>query len=97
MVFGFFDGAMITVLGIQILTCVDNTKAASALGFTMVIGSVTSLTGPPIAGEAAALFSGSIPSLPCSDVASFRLLGAVHIKAMPVGKRICSTSKQFSF
>ena len=53
---GFFDGAMITVLGIQILTCVDNTKAASALGFTMVIGSVTSLTGPPIAGEVAASF-----------------------------------------
>lgn len=49
-IFGFCDGAMSTVFNIQALTCVDHSRVASAFGFTMVIGSVTSLVGPPLSG-----------------------------------------------
>jgi len=50
-VFGFCDGAMATVFNIQALTCVDHSRAASAYGLTLMIGSVTSMVGPPLSGE----------------------------------------------
>ena len=49
--FGFCDGAWATVNNIQALTCVDQSRAASALGFVLLGGSVTSMVGPPISGE----------------------------------------------
>ena len=54
-IFGFCDGAYATVNNIQAMTCVDQSKAASACGFMLLAGSVTSLTGPPISGGTACL------------------------------------------
>ncbi|XP_029193818.1 monocarboxylate transporter 4-like isoform X3 [Acropora millepora] len=51
LVFGFCDGAMATVRNIQAMTCVDQRQAASSLGFTLMIGSFTTLIGPPISGQ----------------------------------------------
>ena len=51
LVFGFCDGAVITVFNIQALTCVDHTRAASSFGHMLMIASVTSLVGPPISGK----------------------------------------------
>lgn len=51
LVFGFCDGAMATVRNIQAMTCVDQRQAASSLGFTLMIGSFTTLIGPPISGK----------------------------------------------
>jgi len=53
--FGFCDRACATVNNIQALTCVDQSRAASALGFVLLGGSVTSLVGPPISGGTANL------------------------------------------
>lgn len=50
LVFGFCDGAMATVFSIQSLSCVDQSRAASAYGYLLLIASVTSLVGPPISG-----------------------------------------------
>lgn len=50
-VFGFGDGVMASVFNILILTCVDPSRAASSFGYFLLIASVTSLAGPPIAGE----------------------------------------------
>lgn len=49
-VFGFGDGVMASVFNILILTCVDPSRAASSFGYFLLIVSVTSLAGPPIAG-----------------------------------------------
>ena len=57
-IFGLCDGAMATVFNIQVLTCVDQSQAASAYGLTLMIGSVTSLIGPPLSGVVMNLFSG---------------------------------------
>ena len=50
MVFGFSDGAMITVVNITALTSVDHSRAASSFGFYIMIVSATLLAGPPISG-----------------------------------------------
>ena len=50
-VFGFTDGAWATVNNIQAITCVDNSRAASAFGFMLLAGSVTTMIGPPISGK----------------------------------------------
>ena len=57
-IFGLCDGAMATVFNIQSLTCVDHSKAASAFGLILMIGSVTSLIGPPLSGVVINVFSG---------------------------------------
>ena len=51
-IFGFCDGAWNTVNTIQALACVDSPRAASACGFMLLAGSVTSLIGPPLSGRA---------------------------------------------
>ena len=50
-VFGFCDGTMATVFNILALTCVDESKAASAFGLALMISSVSAVVGPPISGE----------------------------------------------
>ena len=49
-VFGFCDGGIATLFNIQAVTCVDQSRAASAFGYFLLIASVTSLVGPPISG-----------------------------------------------
>lgn len=49
-VFGFCDGAWATVNNIQALTCVDHLRAASAFGFILLAGFVSSMVGPPLSG-----------------------------------------------
>lgn len=52
-VFGFCDGAMATVFNIQVLTCVGQTRAASAYGLILMVGTVTAVVGSPLSGEPA--------------------------------------------
>ena len=50
LVFGFCDGAMATVVNITALTCVDPSRATSALGYILMTASLTSVIGPPLSG-----------------------------------------------
>ena len=50
LVFGFCDGAMATVVNITALTCVDPSRATSALGYILMTASLTSVVGPPLSG-----------------------------------------------
>lgn len=62
--FGFCDGAWATVNNIQALTCVDQSRAASAYGFILLAASVTSMVGPPLSGGTASKLPPPPPHLP---------------------------------
>lgn len=62
LVFGFTDGAWATVNNIQAVSCVDESRAASAFGFMLLAGSLTSMVGPPISGLAADKFGSYDPA-----------------------------------
>ena len=93
-VFGFGDGVMASVFNILILTCVDPSRAASSFGYFLLIVSLTSLAGPPIAGGLIMLFPGSfkketrtvenlvlnILCRSCAKMAAFKLFVCLYSK-----------------
>lgn len=78
-VFGLGDGVMASVFNILILTCVDPSRAASSFGYFLLIVSVTSLAGPPIAGGLIALFLGSL--LKEMRTVEYHVLNILHGKS----------------
>lgn len=84
LVFGFCDGAMATVRNIQALTCVDQRRAASSLGFTLMIGSFTTLIGPPISGLTVDKFHSYAPA--------FYMAGCSFVMASMIPLVLCCVS-----
>ena len=48
--YGFCDGTFISTLNIILMTCVDASKRAAALGWNMQFTTIFMASGPPVAG-----------------------------------------------
>ena len=78
--FGFCDGAWATVNNIQALTCVDQSRAASAYGFILLAASVTSMVGPPLSGGTTSKLPPPPPHFPWRSTFCNGLYGRLRLK-----------------